>query len=141
YSRATRGWRSASSQASASASAKTIEPTFARSTAPESSRTSSPKRSAIAARTSSSSRRRRWTISSLERIGTPRRASASNASLLPAPIPPVIATATGRAKLLLAGGRRLFRGRLGGRRRRLDRLGRSLGLQLGLRRGLGLRRR
>src|SRR5919201_1714211 len=45
--------------------------------------------------TFSSSRRSRCTISSLDAVAAPWRANASNASLFPAPMPPVIATATG----------------------------------------------
>src|SRR6266566_3540160 len=46
-------------------------------------------------------------MSSLEIVAAPCRANAFSASVLPAPMPPVIATATGRTKLLLVGfGRR-----------------------------------
>src|SRR5436309_971554 len=62
-----------------------------------------PKRSRSAARTSASSRRSWWTMSSLEIVAAPCRAKACKASVLPAPILPVIATATGRMKLLLGG--------------------------------------
>ena len=54
--------------------------------------------STIACFTSSSSRSRRWTISSLETVAAPWRANAFSASLLPAPMPPVIATASGRTR-------------------------------------------
>src|SRR5512132_1878771 len=77
---------------------------------PASSRMPVPKRSSSAARTSSSSRRSRWTMSSLEIVAAPCRANACSASVFPAPIPPVIATATGRTRLLLFG--------FGSRRRR-----------------------
>src|SRR4029079_4491411 len=68
-----------------------------RSICPASSRIRSPKRSSSAFRTRESSRIRRWTIWSLETVAAPWRAKAARASLLPAPMPPVIATATGRA--------------------------------------------
>src|SRR5207244_1962843 len=96
YSPTTRGWRRASSHASASRSSKTIREIAARSIWPASSRMPVPKRSSSAARTSSSSRRSRWTMSSLEIVAAPCRANAFSASVLPAPMPPVIATATGR---------------------------------------------
>src|SRR4051794_22053639 len=43
----------------------------------------------------SSAASRRWTNASLELVGTPRRAKAASAALLPAPIPPVTATVSG----------------------------------------------
>ena len=52
-----------------------------------------PNRSSSAARTSGSSAISRWTTSSADSVGTPRRANARSASLLPAPMPPVMATA------------------------------------------------
>src|SRR5690349_19307859 len=105
YSCTTRGCNSASSQSSASRSAKTISASAERSTSPSSAKSPSPKRSRRASRTSSSSRSRRWTISSLEMTAAPWRAKAARASLLPAPMPPVMATAIGRVKLLgLVGG-------------------------------------
>src|SRR5207245_4536507 len=67
----------------------------------------SPQRSRRAACTSSSPRRSRWTISSLEIVAAPWRAKASSASDLPAPMPPVTATVIGRGLARLA----LFRGR------------------------------
>src|SRR5215212_4618010 len=135
YSRETRGCSRASSQASCSRSSKTRSATRARSISPPSFRTPSPSRSTIARLTLSSLRSRWWTISSLETVAAPRRANACSASVLPAPIPPVIATATGRRKLgglfgFFVGGRRLGLGLrlgLGGR----DRLG--LGSRDGLR--------
>jgi hypothetical protein len=51
-----------------------------------------PNRSSSAAWTSGSSSISSWTISSLEIVAAPWRANACSASLLPAPIPPVIAT-------------------------------------------------
>src|SRR5919204_3075130 len=76
-------------------------------------------------------------MSSLETVAAPCRAKAASASLLPAPMPPVMATATGRGTELRG------RGRLLGRRRRTAfgiawprRLGRELLLHLGLARGL-----
>src|SRR6266480_4206965 len=96
YSATTRGCSRASSQASASWSSKTIREIAARSMWPASSRMPVPKRSSSAARTSSSSRRSRWTMSSLETVAAPCRANACSASVFPAPMPPVIATATGR---------------------------------------------
>ena len=47
-----------------------------------------------------SSRSRRWTISSLETVAAPWRLNESSASLFPAPMPPVMATAIGLAKLV-----------------------------------------
>src|SRR5919199_333061 len=122
YSRTTLGWRSASSASSASRSAKTTRARAARSIAPEPSSTCEPKRSTTSRRTSSSSASRRWTISSLDATSAPWRANAFRASLFPAPIPPVIATAIG-----LLGGR-LF-------------VDRGLGLGLGLGFGFGFRGR
>src|SRR5919199_2652018 len=122
YSRTTLGWRSASSASSASRSAKTTRARAARSIAPERSSTCVPKRSTTSRFTSSSFASSRWTISSLEATSAPRRANAFNASLFPAPIPPVIATAIG-----LLGGR-LF-------------VDRGLGLGLGLGLGFGFRGR
>ena len=79
-----------------------------RSIWPASSRIRSPKRSSSALRTSGSVRgagggRSRRSRPSPRRGGRTRR----RASLLPAPMPPVIATATGRATGLLRRGRRL----------------------------------
>ena len=54
-----------------------------------------PNRSSSAARTSGSAAISRWTTSSADSVGTPRRANARSASLLPAPMPPVTATASG----------------------------------------------
>src|SRR5690242_19275929 len=148
YSCTTRGCSSASSQSSASRSAKMISASAARSTSPSSAKSPSPKRSRRASRTSSSSRSRRWTISSLEMTAAPWRAKAARASLLPAPMPPVMATAIGRVKLLgLLGGSLGLGGGLGfgGRLGPLGRLGLDGGLGLGgsvgLDRRLGLGRR
>src|SRR4029079_4427013 len=69
--------------------------TRSRSTAPSGPSTVSPQRSRTAACTSGSERRSSWTISSLEMTAAPLRAKAASASDLPAPIPPVTATATG----------------------------------------------
>src|SRR5262245_49819895 len=145
YSCTTSGWSRPSSHSSASASAKTIPAILPRSTLPSSSITSLPKRSTSWARTSSSSLSSRCTISSLEMTAAPCRANAARASLLPAPMPPVMATAIGLAKLL----RGLFGGSLGLGDRLLGRgfLGGSLGLGgrllgrrlLGRRLGLGCR--
>src|SRR6185503_9393019 len=92
-------------------------------------RTIRPSRATIACLTSSSSRSRRWTIASLEIVAAPWRANAFSVSLFPAPIPPVIATETGRTRLLplgvLGGGLELG-------------LGLGTGVRLGLRSGLGL---
>src|SRR5690349_10909294 len=143
YSCTTRGCNSASSQSSASRSAKTISASAERSTSPSSAKSPSPKRSRRASRTSSSSRSRRWTISSLEMTAAPWRAKAARASLLPAPMPPVMATAIGRVKLLgLLGGSLGLDGGLGFG----GRLGLDGGLGLGgsvldRRLGLGLGRR
>src|SRR6266498_1178484 len=93
----TRGCRRRSSQSSCSGSAKTMSAMRPRSTWPSGPKTPSPKRSRTAARTSSSERSRSWTISSLEITAAPWRANAPSASDFPAPIPPVTATATGRA--------------------------------------------
>src|SRR6185312_15672654 len=146
YSCTTSGCSRPSSQSSASRSAKTISAIAPRSTSPSSPKTPSPKRSRSASRTFASSCRRRWTMSSLEMTAAPCRAKAARASLFPAPMPPVMATAIGLAKLLgLVGGSlglggRLRRRLLGGRFRRFgDRLVRRLfrcGLELRL--GLGL---
>src|SRR5512133_501605 len=127
YSWTTSGWSRPSSQSSASRSAKTISAIAPRSTSPFSAKTASPKRSFSASRTDSSSCSRRWTMSSLEMTAAPWRAKAARASLLPAPMPPVMATAIGLAKLLGLvcgslglGGRLRLLGRLFGRFR--DRL-------------------
>src|SRR6266508_2436024 len=93
----TRGCRRRSSQSSCSGSAKTMSAMRPRSTWPSGPKTPSPKRSRSAARTSSSELSRSWTISSLEITAAPCRANARSASDFPAPIPPVTATATGRA--------------------------------------------
>src|SRR5215212_8487579 len=124
YSRETRGCSRASSQASCSRSSKTRSATRARSISPPSFRTPSPSRSTIARLTSASLRSRWWTISSLETVAAPSRANARSASVFPAPIPPVIATATGRLKL---------RGLVG-----FFVAGRRFGCGLGLGHGLGL---
>src|SRR5215208_4110870 len=129
YSRETRGCSRASSQASCSRSSKTRSATRARSISPPSFRTPSPSRSTIARLTSASLRSRWWTISSLETVAAPSRANARSASVFPAPIPPVIATATGRLKL-----RGLVGFFVAGRR-----FGCGFGLDHGL--GLGLRGR
>src|SRR5580765_6680958 len=155
YSCTTSGCSRPSSQSSASRSAKTISAIAPRSTSPSSPKTPSPKRSRSASRTFASSCRRRWTMSSLEMTAAPCRAKAARASLFPAPMPPVMATAIGLAKLLgLVGGSlglggRLRRRLLGGRFRRFgDRLVRRLfrcglelrllGRRLELRLGFGL---
>src|SRR5882724_9463229 len=65
--------------------------------------TPGPNRSTSSRRTSGSLRSRRCTISSLDLVAAPCRANASSAALLPAPIPPVIATARGRFALVLVG--------------------------------------
>src|SRR6266545_6521283 len=93
----TRGCRRRSSQSSCSGSAKTMSAMRPRSTWPSGPKTPSPKRSRTAARTSSSEPSSSWTISSLEITAAPCRANARSASDFPAPIPPVTATATGRA--------------------------------------------
>src|SRR5206468_7333950 len=67
-----------------------------RSMSPSRPKTPSPKRSRTALCTSSSERSSSWTISSLEITAAPWRSKARNISDLPAPIPPVTATATGR---------------------------------------------
>src|SRR5690349_1624712 len=137
YSCTTSGWSRPSSHSSASGSAKTISAIAPRSTSPSSSRIALPKRSTSWARTSRSSLSRRWTISSLEMTAAPCRANAARASLLPAPMPPVMATAIGLAKLL----RGLFGGSLGlgGGLLRHGLFGQSLGGGGGLLRGrLGL---
>src|SRR5256885_708211 len=74
---------------------------------------SSPQRSRIASRTPLSSARSVCTNSSLDAVAAPRRANAASASLLPAAMPPVIATATGRRTLLVVGVVFLVRARLG----------------------------
>ena len=94
----------------------------------------------------SSRRSSSWTISSLETVAAPCRANAASASLFPAPMPPVIATATGRVtprRTLLVGRRRSTLGSAAARPRPSDLglgLGRELclGLRLGLSLGLGL---
>src|SRR3954469_3451740 len=112
---------------------------------PSSSRIPSPSLASSARRTSGSLASRWWTISSLETVAAPWRAKNLSAVLLPVPIPPVIATATGRlrALLLVVGGCRglRLRGLFGVLGRGL-RLGLGLDLWLGLRleRGLGLGR-
>src|SRR3954452_15330719 len=75
---------------------------------------SSPQRSRIASRTPLSSARSVCTNSSLDAVAAPRRANASSASLLPAAMPPVSATVSGRGTLF--GGDGLVRalGVLGG---------------------------
>src|SRR5262245_2900031 len=108
YSCTTRGCSSPSSHSSASRSANTMSAIAPRSISPRGSSTRSPRRSTTAWCTSSSSRSRRWTMSSLEIVATPWRAKAASASLFPAPMPPVMATAIGRDKLL-----GLFGGALG----------------------------
>ena len=60
--------------------------------------TPSPKRSTIGRLHLSSSRSRRWTISSLEITAAPCRSNALQRLLFPAPMPPVMATATGRCR-------------------------------------------
>src|SRR5262249_38614910 len=99
-----------------------------------------PKRSSNAPLTSGSSSISSGTISSLEIVAAPWRANARSASVLPAPMPPVIATLRGFFRLVSLG--LGFCGRLGlwgglfrlGRRRL--RLGRRL-LRLGCLRALG----
>src|SRR5581483_5106558 len=91
-SRRTRGWSSASSHASSFESAKTTSAILARSVVP--------KRSSSAARTSGSLAISRWTTSSLDCTGTPRRPNARSTSLFPAPIEPVTATVRGRRTAL-----------------------------------------
>src|SRR5262245_9674834 len=66
---------------------------------PTSRRSLVPKRSTSAALTPGSSYSS-WTTSSLEIVAAPWRANAASASLLPAPMPPVIATASGLALAL-----------------------------------------
>src|SRR5215210_4143349 len=141
YSRETRGCSSASSQASCSRSSKTRSATRPRSISPPSFRTPSPSRSTIARLTPSSLRSRWWTISSLETVAAPSRANARSASVFPAPIPPVIATATGRLKLcglvgFFVGGRGFGCGCGFGLDHWLG-LGRRSRLRLGLRLDLG----
>src|SRR5262249_39190878 len=116
------GCSSCSSQSSSFRSSKTISAMRARLPT-----ASSPQRSRIACRTSSSSASSRCTKSSLETVAAPWRANAASASLFPAAMPPVSATVTGRGTLfrfgrrglvgaldgLVVGGRRLdFGGRL-----------------------------
>src|SRR5512132_3816373 len=114
YSCTTRGCSSPSSHSSASRSANTMSAIAPRSISPRGSSTRSPKRSTTAWCTSSSACSRRWTMSSLEIVAAPCRAKAASASLFPAPMPPVMATAIGRAKLLgLFGGALGLGGRLG----------------------------
>src|SRR5918992_1298797 len=90
----------------------------------------SPSSATSALRTSGSVRSRWWTISSLETVAAPWAANESSAALLPAPMPPVMATAIGRRNLrgwglgLVAGRSVCIRRRLGleldlGRRVRL----------------------
>jgi hypothetical protein len=57
-----------------------------------SSNTLAPHRSRIASMTVSSPRSKAWTISSDEIVAAPCFSKALSASLLPAPMPPVIAT-------------------------------------------------
>ena len=45
-----------------------------------------------------------WTISSLDLVAAPWRANDSRATLLPAPMPPVRATETGRLLVLVGSG-------------------------------------
>src|SRR6476661_1547181 len=96
-----------------------------------------PKRSSSAPSTSGSSSINWWTISSLEIVAAPWRANAASASLFPAPMPPVIATATGLRGLVglvrrgrgldgLLGRDRGLAGRDLGSRLRDGRLGESL---------------
>src|SRR5829696_4891815 len=115
YTRETRGCRRPSSQASCAGSANTSRAISDRTISPSVPTIPGPKRSTRAERTSSSSRSRRWTISSLEIVAAPWRANARSAALLPAPMPPVIATASGRFTelRLVVLGRRLGRGRSG----------------------------
>ena len=68
--------------------------------APISLRSVVPNRSSNAARTSGFWAISSWTISSLEIVAAPWRANATSASLLPAPIAPVIATLSGRFRLV-----------------------------------------
>ena len=99
--------------------------------------------------TSSSSRSRWWTISSLEMVAAPFLTRVG-ASLFPAPIPPVIATATSRGNLRCVGSLGLVARcsiRLGGQLVHglvacagLG-VGGRLGLELDLGGGVGLRRR
>src|SRR4051794_29554816 len=103
---------------------------------PSSSRIPSPSLASSARRTSGSLASRWWTISSLETVAAPWRAKNLSAVLLPVPIPPVIATATGRLRALLLVVGRCRSLRLGG----LFGLGSRFGLfgRVGLLRG-GLR--
>src|SRR5512133_3519937 len=126
-------------------------PATAARSAPSLPITFGPNRSTSARRTSGSLRSTRCTISSLERVAAPLRANASSAALLPAPIPPVIATASGRLALVLVGNgldgsRRLVRGTEGFvGRSRVNLVARGVGLALdgllrGRRRRIELRR-
>src|SRR5436853_234958 len=89
------GWRSPSSHSGSAGSRNTISPIRLRFPT-----ASSPQRSRIALRTSSSPASSSCTNASLEAVAAPWRANAASASLLPAAIPPVSATVTGRGTLL-----------------------------------------